>query len=571
MNVVLCDGGLANRLNALVFALILKRRFGQAWRISWPVNNWCGAPLDSLFQPPLPHDGLGLGHYRQHDDRLMLMQENQLAFPPERLQLHAGLRSFEAWQPLCDRPGGIVYFHNLIPDWVPAHEVHEALRSLQLNAEVERRAREFCEREHIDTAPGARAVGVHIRKTDFGASVNDDQLFEQVRISARRHFVCSDDAEVNQRFGALHHCAVFAKTAFPEKRVKDAAWLHWNADDEGRQFPFNIERGATSVVEGLIDLLILSRTETLSTSGSTFLAMARLLQAAGVFQQPLDPAPPADPAIALAVASAAATPPDAIPSPPNTAPTAASTMTPRPVTHAELFSLLNLIRPWQIASDVKVRLGSDGDGGYVMPSSSQRSNAVLSIGIGDEVSFDNQLAALGARVLQFDHTIPASPSSHPRITFHKLGWGERDQGPFLSLRTMMQMMDWDEAVHPILKFDTEGAEWDCLGGAATEDLARFEVLAGEFHDFQNLVNRDYFDKAYAVFSKLALTHHVVHMHANNAGGMVMLGGIPFPRLLELTYLRKDAALFSGHSAEPIPGPLDRPNVKQLPEIYLRAF
>ena len=243
---------------------------------------------------------------------------------------------------------------------------------------------------------------------------------------------------------------------------------------------------------------------------------------------------------------------------------------PRPVIHAELFSLLNLIRPWQMASDVKVRLGSEGDGGYVMPSSSKKSNTLLSIGIGNEVSFDDQLAALGARVLQFDHTIETSPSTHPSIHFHKRGWGS-DVGPFLSLRSMMQMIDWQGAEHPILKFDTEGAEWDCLFESSTEDLARFEVLTGEFHDFQNLVNRDYFDKAYAVFSKLAMTHHVVHMHANNAGGMVMLGGIPFPRLLELTYLRKDAALFSGHSAEPIPGPLDRPNVRQLPEIYLRAF
>ena len=42
---VLCDGGLCNRLNALMFALILKRRFGGAWSISWPVNNWCGVDL----------------------------------------------------------------------------------------------------------------------------------------------------------------------------------------------------------------------------------------------------------------------------------------------------------------------------------------------------------------------------------------------------------------------------------------------------------------------------------------------------------------------------------------------
>ncbi len=550
MNTVLCDGGLANRLNALLFALILRRKFGHAWQMAWPINNWCGASLQSLFDAPMPVLDTPLSRFREHGTQRMLMQENQLNFPPERFVLNTTLSSYDDYLPYLARADGIVYFNNLIPSWVAADEVHQALRSLTPNANVAAQAWAFCTEHRIN----ATILGIHIRKTDFGDKVNDAAIFEQLKTSGRRAFVCSDAAEVNERFDTLAHCAVFKKTAFPGKVQKNAAWLHMTTDQDGREFPYNIERGATSVVEGLIDLLILSRTELLPTSGSTFLSMARLLQASGVFQQPL-PAPP-------------------LPTPPPNQVTAMNDKPrpalPRPVTHAELFSLLNLIRPWQMASDVKVRLGSEGDGGYVMPSSSQKSNTLLSIGIGNEVSFDDQLAALGARVLQFDHTIEASPSTHPSITFHKRGWGS-DAGPFLSLRSMMQMIDWQGAEHPILKFDTEGAEWDCLFESTTEDLARFEVLTGEFHDFQNLVNRDYFDKAYAVFSKLALTHHVVHMHANNAGGMVMLGGIPFPRLLELTYLRKDAALFSGHSAEPIPGPLDRPNVRQLPEIYLRAF
>ena len=557
MNTVMCDGGLANRLNALLFALILRRKFGHAWQMAWPINNWCGASFESLFDAPMPVLDTPLSRFREQGKQrmpvlmpmLMLMQENQLNFPPERFVLNTTLRSYDDYLPYLGRTEGIVYFNNLIPSWVAAQDVHQALRSLTVNTAVAAQAWAFCTEHHVN----ATTLGIHIRKTDFGDKVNDAALFEQLKTSGRRAFVCSDAAEVNERFDTLSHCAVFKKTAFPEKVQKNAAWLHMTTDQDGRDFPYNIERGATSVVEGLIDLLILSRTELLPTSGSTFLSMARLLQASGVFQQALPAAPPST-------------------SPSNAQPTKAPAMNdkPRPVIHAELFSLLNLIRPWQMASDVKVRLGSEGDGGYVMPSSSKKSNTLLSIGIGNEVSFDEQLAALGARVLQFDHTIETSPSTHPSIHFHKRGWGS-DAGPFLSLRSMMQMIDWQDAEHPILKFDTEGAEWDCLFESSTEDLARFEVLTGEFHDFQNLVNRDYFDKAYAVFSKLAMTHHVVHMHANNAGGMVMLGGIPFPRLLELTYLRKDAALFSGHSAEPIPGPLDRPNVRQLPEIYLRAF
>ncbi|MGA1316261.1 MAG: hypothetical protein ACO3YN_04935 [Rubrivivax sp.] len=251
--------------------------------------------------------------------------------------------------------------------------------------------------------------------------------------------------------------------------------------------------------------------------------------------------------------------------------TTTATAPSRPVMPAELFELLNLIRPWQMISDVKVRIGSDGDGGYVMPSSSLRSSIVISIGIGNEVSFDNQLAEAGARVLQFDHTIEAPPSIRPGVEFCRMGWGCSDDYPFISLASMVRMVDWSQARHPILKFDTEGAEWDCLATAASADLDLFEVLTGEFHAFDRLVNRDHFDQVMAVFQKIEKTHRVIHMHANNAGGMVMLGGIPFPRLLELTFMRKRSASFHGHSSEPIPGALDRPNVQQLPDLHLRAF
>jgi len=249
----------------------------------------------------------------------------------------------------------------------------------------------------------------------------------------------------------------------------------------------------------------------------------------------------------------------------------APAITPRPVLQADLFELLNLIRPWQMVSEHKVRMGADGDGGYVMPSCSLRSNTVLSIGIGNEVSFDNRLAELGARVLQFDHTIEPPPSTRAGLEFHRLGWGPRDNHPFVSLRSMVRMIDWSAARHPILKFDTEGAEWECLDTADSDDLDRFEVLTGEFHAFDRLVDRNYFDKALRVFQKIEKTHRVIHLHANNAGGMVMLGGLPFPRLLELTFMRRRSASFHGHSAEPIPGPLDRPNLPQLPDLVLRAF
>jgi len=246
-------------------------------------------------------------------------------------------------------------------------------------------------------------------------------------------------------------------------------------------------------------------------------------------------------------------------------------MKPNFVSQNEVLNLLNLIRPWHMASDIKVRIGSEADGGYVLPSCALKSNLVFSIGIGNEVSFDKALAERGAQIIQFDHTIPGPPLEHPNIRFLNKGWGPEDNDTLMSLRSMMDLMDWSNAAHPILKFDTEGAEWESLDQTDSGDLAKFEIITGEFHDFQNLINRDYYEKVLAVWSKLAETHYVVHLHANNAGGLLMLGGMAMPRLLELSYLRKDAAVFAGHSNEPIPGPLDRPNLPGRPDLCLRTF
>ncbi|MEQ1807252.1 MAG: hypothetical protein ABL900_17885, partial [Burkholderiaceae bacterium] len=159
MNRVLCDGGLSNRLNALLFALVLKQRLGHEWSISWPLNNWCGAPLPSLFVPPLPVDSNSLKHYRDNSSALMLMQENQLDFPPQRLVLHQHLPGLHAYAELLNRPQGSVYFHNLIPAWADPADVHAAVCSLELAPDVAQRAGAFCDAHQIDRS----VIGLHIR------------------------------------------------------------------------------------------------------------------------------------------------------------------------------------------------------------------------------------------------------------------------------------------------------------------------------------------------------------------------------------------------------------------------
>jgi hypothetical protein len=240
-------------------------------------------------------------------------------------------------------------------------------------------------------------------------------------------------------------------------------------------------------------------------------------------------------------------------------------------TQREVIEVLDLMRPLHMVTDVKVRIGGDADGGYVMPSLALKATAVLSIGIGDQVSFDAELADRGATVQQYDHTIPGAPREHANFRYHKLGWGPEDEGELRSLRTMMRSMDWDQARNAILKFDTEGAEWACLTAASSDDLAQFAVIAGEFHGLHNLERRANLELIRSVFAKLHLTHAPVHLHANNATGIRLVHGVPVPPLVEITFVRRNLVVLAGHSNEPIPGPLDRPNMTDRPDICLRPF
>jgi FkbM family methyltransferase len=210
---------------------------------------------------------------------MLLMHEDQIGFDPARLILNRTLTGYEDYRRLLDEAQSsgrnLVYFNNLLPPFVSVADVGDALTLLELDSKVAGIARRFIIQHQIDT----NTIGMHIRKTDFGNTVDDEALFMQAQSSSRRFFICSDDESVNQRFARLANCAVFEKSAFPARRTQDGGWHHWVIDADGRKYPYNITRSSASVVEGLIDLLILSQTEILRTSGSTFLAAARLLQA----------------------------------------------------------------------------------------------------------------------------------------------------------------------------------------------------------------------------------------------------------------------------------------------------
>ena len=107
----------------------------------------------------------------------------------------------------------------------------------------------------------------------------------------------------------------------------------------------------------------------------------------------------------------------------------------------------------------KIRVGSMGDGGYVLPDDLDGISHVLSIGVGQEVSFDLHFATRGVPIHQYDPTVAGPPVVHPNFLFNCLGWGEADGDQTISLGTMLSAHRLTETNDVILKFDVEGAEW----------------------------------------------------------------------------------------------------------------
>lgn len=236
---------------------------------------------------------------------------------------------------------------------------------------------------------------------------------------------------------------------------------------------------------------------------------------------------------------------------------------------SEVLSIVRMLRP-QRSQFRKCRIGSLGDGGYVLPEDLAGISRVLSIGVGSEVSFDMHFAAAGVPVHQYDPTVDGPPLQHANFDFHPIAWAFADGERTASLGGMIRAHGFDQRDDALLKFDTEGAEWESLRSVTPDLLKHFRIIVCELHGFNSLHNPAFLQDVWQAMNLLTRNHTVVHLHANNCCGISLVEGVPVPAVLELTLLRNDRSDF-GPCHEPIPGPLDYPSMPDRPDLVLRPY
>jgi hypothetical protein len=225
---------------------------------------------------------------------------------------------------------------------------------------------------------------------------------------------------------------------------------------------------------------------------------------------------------------------------------------------------LKLLKPRAAVGARKVRIGADSDGGYVMLDDFGGVETALSIGIGEDVSWDLAMAERGLRVLQFDPTVAGPPVPHPLFEFHRLGLEDR---PREGLSEDLEMVLARVRGPVIGKIDIEGAEWSVLASAQPRELSRFTQLAVEFHQTGRFVEAAWRTRAIAALENLNAHLQCVHVHGNNCMPVDLVAGIPFPSVFEATFVARHGHEFVDDPAV-YPTELDRPNDKSRADIYL---
>ena len=224
---------------------------------------------------------------------------------------------------------------------------------------------------------------------------------------------------------------------------------------------------------------------------------------------------------------------------------------------------------WPVKTDLPlIRIGCDGDGGYLVPDDLDGLAACFSPGVDNRATFETALLERGIPCFLADATVQSNPVEHPSCQFIPRFLGVYDDDIFITADS------WIDANAPaegdlLLQMDIEGAEWQVLLNISERNLKRFRVIVIELHDMERLMDKHAFQIINAVLRRLERHFHVVHNHPNNNGGKVSIGRLEIPRALELSLLRKDRAQPTGFVDE-FPHPLDQANDADREDIVLPA-
>lgn len=273
---IFCDGGIGNRINALISGLALAERFAMHSIVYWPINSWCGAAFKDIFDNTLDIRTEALNALAGKFGHAKIMMHDEigaqfLQVPFESAYEYQSLEDFERRG--LPPSGDLFFYPAVIPQWIPDALIHASLQSVQFSAHIRQSVSAF-----INQTMKRPFHGLHLRRTDLRVGLTDLEVMALVqRYPQEVFFVCSDDPYAEALASAHPHVHARPKVHHVEKKETESDWISLSTDQEGRLSYGNIQRSREAMIEGTIDLLVLAHSQVVGFSGSTFQRMAKLI------------------------------------------------------------------------------------------------------------------------------------------------------------------------------------------------------------------------------------------------------------------------------------------------------
>ena len=235
------------------------------------------------------------------------------------------------------------------------------------------------------------------------------------------------------------------------------------------------------------------------------------------------------------------------------------------LSYQNILDLLSLLKPINTNYEL-IRIGGDGDGGYLIPNDLVGIDSCFSPGVSSVADFENELKKNGIKCFLADYSVDAPPIKNNLFDFEKKYIGSINNETFIKLENWINLKSPNKS-NFILQMDIEGYEYPVILNTSESTFSKFRIIVIEFHRTDMIFTKKGYEIISQVFSKLLKNFDIVHIHPNNCCGAVRHKDIVIPRVMEFTFLRKDRITHRS-PAKSFPNPLDRKNVASYPDIHL---
>ena len=235
----------------------------------------------------------------------------------------------------------------------------------------------------------------------------------------------------------------------------------------------------------------------------------------------------------------------------------------------ELENFINRFREKFISCEL-IRIGGNGDGGYLLPNILDDISYCYSPGVSFVASFEKELSdRYNIKSYMIDASVDKAPILDNNFEFLPKYLGSSTKNQLITLSDWLFETSGFNEAGKILQMDIEGSEYDVLIFEDSKTLAFFSTIIIEFHSLDKLFDKSFLRVVSSIFEKIYKNFSICHVHPNNCCGLAELDGIKVPRTMEVTFIRNDnIEKCLSNKDICLPHILDRKNIAHMNDIVM---